>query len=90
MRVDGNDPLAVYAATADALAAMPEEGATLIEAVTYRMGFHTSSDNPDLYRRDDEVEAWSRWDPIDRTRKYPGAPGMVERRPRGGASRTRR
>ena len=70
VRVDGNDPLAVYAATADALAAMPEEGATLIEAVTYRMGFHTSSDNPDLYRRDDEVEAWSRWDPIDRTRKY--------------------
>jgi pyruvate dehydrogenase E1 component alpha subunit len=70
VRVDGNDPLAVYAATADALAAMPDEGATLIEAVTYRMGFHTSSDNPDLYRSGDEVDAWARWDPIDRTRKY--------------------
>ena len=70
VRVDGNDPLAVYAATADALAAMPDEGATLIEAVTYRMGFHTSSDNPDLYRSGDEVDAWGRWDPIDRTRKY--------------------
>jgi pyruvate dehydrogenase E1 component alpha subunit len=70
VRVDGNDPLAVYAATADALAAMPDEGATLIEAVTYRMGFHTSSDNPDLYRSGDEVDAWGRWDPIARTRKY--------------------
>ncbi|MDG2262288.1 MAG: thiamine pyrophosphate-dependent enzyme [Actinomycetota bacterium] len=70
VRVDGNDPLAVYAATAYALAAMPDEGATLIEAVTYRMGFHTSSDNPDLYRSGDEVDAWGRWDPIARTRKY--------------------
>jgi len=70
VRVDGNDPLAVYAATAEALAAMPEHGATLIESVTYRMGFHTSSDNPDLYRRDDEVASWQEWDPIDRTRKY--------------------
>lgn len=70
VRVDGNDPLAVYAATSEALAVMPEEGATLIESVTYRMGFHTSSDNPDLYRRDAEVAAWKEWDPIDRTRKY--------------------
>lgn len=70
VRVDGNDPLAVYAATADALEAMPTEGATLIESVTYRMGFHTSSDNPDLYRKDAEVSAWQEWDPIDRTRKY--------------------
>jgi pyruvate dehydrogenase E1 component alpha subunit len=70
VRVDGNDPLAVYAATAEALAAMPDEGATLIETVTYRMGFHTSSDNPDLYRRDDEVAGWQLWDPLDRTRKY--------------------
>lgn len=70
VRVDGNDPLAVYAATAEALAAMPDQGATLIETVTYRMGFHTSSDNPDLYRRDDEVSNWREWDPLDRTRKY--------------------
>jgi TPP-dependent pyruvate/acetoin dehydrogenase alpha subunit len=70
VRVDGNDPLAVYAVTAEALAAMPEQGATLIETVTYRLGFHTSSDNPDLYRRDDEVAGWRQWDPLDRTRKY--------------------
>ena len=70
VRVDGNDPLAVYAATAEALAAMPHEGATLIETVTYRLGFHTSSDNPDLYRHDDEVAGWQLWDPLDRTRKY--------------------
>lgn len=70
VRVDGNDPLAVFAVTADALAAMPDHGATLIETVTYRMGFHTSSDNPDLYRRDEEVAAWSRWDPITRTKGY--------------------
>lgn len=70
VRVDGNDPLAVYAATTAALDAMPEEGATLIESITYRLGFHTSSDNPDLYRRDDEVAAWLEWDPIKRTRNY--------------------
>jgi pyruvate dehydrogenase E1 component alpha subunit len=70
VRVDGNDPLAVYAVTAEALAAMPEEGATLIEAVTYRVGFHTSSDNPDLYRREEEVAGWERWDPIKRLGGY--------------------
>lgn len=70
VRVDGNDPLAVHAVTTAALDAMPDEGATLIESVTYRVGFHTSSDNPDLYRRDDEVKAWLEWDPIERFRKY--------------------
>lgn len=70
VRVDGNDPLAVLAATRDALQRMPDEGATLIEAVTYRLGFHTSSDNPDLYRREDEVAAWEAWSPLDRMRGY--------------------
>jgi TPP-dependent pyruvate/acetoin dehydrogenase alpha subunit len=70
VRVDGNDPLAVYAVTRDALEVMPEQGATLIEAVTYRMGFHTSSDNPDLYRSAEEVAGWQRWDPLTRTRAY--------------------
>ena len=70
VRVDGNDPLAVLAATRDALDRMPEEGATLIEAVTYRLGFHTSSDNPDLYRREAEVEAWEAWSPLRRMRGY--------------------
>lgn len=70
VRVDGNDPLAVYAVTTTALEKMPSEGATLVEAVTYRMGFHTSSDNPDLYRRSEEVDAWARWDPLTRMRGY--------------------
>ncbi|MDP6704885.1 MAG: thiamine pyrophosphate-dependent enzyme [Alphaproteobacteria bacterium] len=70
LRVDGNDPLAVYSVTKEARDLAPEVGATLIEAVTYRLGFHTSSDNPDLYRMPEEVEAWEAWDPLARTRKY--------------------
>jgi TPP-dependent pyruvate/acetoin dehydrogenase alpha subunit len=70
VRVDGNDPLAVYAVTREAHERAPEEGATLIEAVTYRLGFHTSSDNPDLYRQAEEVTAWEAWDPLPRTRRY--------------------
>ncbi len=70
LRVDGNDPLAVYAVTREARDLAASEGPTLIEAVTYRTGFHTSSDNPDLYRDEAEVEAWKAWDPIARTRLY--------------------
>lgn len=70
VRVDGNDPLAVYAVTRDAHEHAEEGGATMIETVTYRLGFHTSSDNPDVYRPQGVVEAWSRWDPIDRMRGY--------------------
>jgi TPP-dependent pyruvate/acetoin dehydrogenase alpha subunit len=68
-RVDGNDALAVYAATRDALE-RSEEGPTLIESVTYRLGYHTSSDNPALYRKDAEVEAGQHWDPIKRLGRY--------------------
>ena len=70
LRVDGNDPLAVYSVVREARALAPERGATLIEAITYRMGFHTSSDNPDLYRKPEEVEIWEPWDPLNRMRKY--------------------
>ena len=70
LRVDGNDPLAVYSVVREARALAPEQGATLIEAITYRMGFHTSSDNPDLYREREEVEIWEPWDPLIRLRKY--------------------
>ncbi|MDP6563377.1 MAG: thiamine pyrophosphate-dependent enzyme [Alphaproteobacteria bacterium] len=70
LRVDGNDALAVYAVTREARELAPEIGASLIEAVTYRMGFHTSSDNPDLYRSKADVEAWEPWDPLVRLRKY--------------------
>jgi TPP-dependent pyruvate/acetoin dehydrogenase alpha subunit len=70
LRVDGNDPLAVYSVTRQARDEARELGPTLIETVTYRLGPHTSSDNPDLYRRSEEAEAWRRWDPIPRFRKY--------------------
>lgn len=70
LRVDGNDPLAVYAVTREARELSATEGATLIEAVTYRTGFHTSSDNPDLYRTPEEVEEWEAWDPLTRMRGY--------------------
>ena len=69
LRVDGNDALAVYAVTREARE-LAGEGPTLIEAVTYRTGFHTSSDNPDLYRTQEEVAAWEAWDPLKRLRAY--------------------
>lgn len=70
LRVDGNDPLAIFSVVREARERSKEHGATLVEGVTYRLGFHTSSDNPDLYRSAEEAEAWRRWDPVDRLRKY--------------------
>lgn len=70
LRVDGNDPLAVYSVTKESRDLLPDEGATLIEAITYRMGYHTTSDNPDLYRTPEEVAAWKPWCPLIRMRKY--------------------
>jgi len=69
--VDGNDVLAVYCATRDAVEkARSGGGPTLIEAITYRMGAHSSSDDPRLYREDSEVEEWRRKDPVQRFQKY--------------------
>jgi len=70
VRVDGNDPLAIYAIVKQSLDSAHEQGTTLIEAITYRQGFHTSSDNPDLYRKEEELENWRQWDPINRLRAY--------------------
>lgn len=71
IRVDGNDVLAVHAVTKAALQrARDGEGPTLIEAVTYRMGAHTTSDDPTRYRDASEVEEWRAKDPIDRVRIY--------------------
>lgn len=65
--VDGNDALAVYYATAEALEkARTEHEPTLIEALTYRRGAHTTSDDPSVYRDEAEVESWEKRDPIDR------------------------
>jgi pyruvate dehydrogenase E1 component subunit alpha len=71
VRVDGNDILAVVKATKEAVArARKGDGATLIEAVTYRRGAHSSSDDPRMYRTDDEVQRQTQLDPIFRFRKY--------------------
>jgi pyruvate dehydrogenase E1 component alpha subunit len=71
IQVDGNDALAVYRATAEALDRAREGGGpTLIEAVTYRLLQHTTSDDPKKYRSDEEVEAWLRRDPLPRLRGY--------------------
>jgi 2-oxoisovalerate dehydrogenase E1 component alpha subunit len=67
IRVDGNDVLAVYQVTKEAVErARRGEGPTLIEALTFRMGPHSSSDDPTRYRPGDEVEKWERRDPIAR------------------------
>nr|WP_229070097.1 pyruvate dehydrogenase (acetyl-transferring) E1 component subunit alpha [Actinoplanes sp. DH11] len=71
IRVDGNDVLATYAVTRAALdAARTGQGPTLIEAYTYRMGAHTSSDDPTRYRIAGEVESWKAKDPISRVKTF--------------------
>jgi 2-oxoisovalerate dehydrogenase E1 component alpha subunit len=71
VRVDGNDVLAVWAVTTEALQrARSGGGPTFVEAVTYRMGAHTTSDDPTRYRSSQEEESWRRRDPIDRLRAY--------------------
>ena len=70
LRVDGNDPLAVYSVIKSARENTDTKGPALIEAITWRLGFHTSSDNPDLYRHSEENERWEPWDPILRIRKF--------------------
>jgi pyruvate dehydrogenase E1 component alpha subunit len=71
VRVDGNDVLAVHAASTKALErARSGSGPTLIEAYTYRMGAHTTSDDPSKYRLADELEHWRLKDPIERVKAY--------------------
>lgn len=69
--VDGNDIFAMYVATKEALdRAKRGDGPTLIEAYTYRLGAHTTSDDPTKYREDSEVEEWRPKDPIIRFKNY--------------------
>lgn len=69
VRVDGNDVLAVHQVTSEALAkARSGGGPTLIEAITYRMGAHTTSDDPSRYRDPHEPDAWAERDPLLRLR----------------------
>ncbi len=71
VRVDGNDLLAVYKVVQDAVdRARAGEGATFIEALTYRIGAHSTSDDPTRYRSEAEVETWRKKDPLDRLRRH--------------------
>ncbi|MDH6194607.1 2-oxoisovalerate dehydrogenase E1 component alpha subunit [Mycobacterium frederiksbergense] len=81
IRVDGNDVLACYAVTAEAAErARRGGGPTLIEAVTYRMGPHTTSDDPTRYRSAEEVDEWLARDPIARYRTYLQTAGVLDER----------
>jgi len=71
VRVDGNDVLATLAVTRKALDdARSGQGPTLIEAYTYRMGAHTTSDDPTRYRLASDLEAWKLKDPIERMKSF--------------------
>ncbi|MCC6672128.1 MAG: pyruvate dehydrogenase (acetyl-transferring) E1 component subunit alpha [Planctomycetes bacterium] len=71
VRVDGNDVLAVYRVCKEAVErARRGEGPTLVETVTFRMGPHSSSDDPSKYRDAATVEQWKRRDPIQRFQRY--------------------
>ena len=90
VRVDGNDVLACLAVTRWALEeCRTGNGPVLIEAFTYRMGAHTTSDDPTRYRLADELELWKLKDPIERVRvhlvrEHGRRPGVLRRgrRPR--------
>ena len=70
-QVDGNDVLAVREVAEEAVARAREEGKpAMIEALTYRMEVHTTADDPDRYRDDEDTEAWRERDPIERVGKF--------------------
>ncbi|HZC98992.1 MAG TPA: pyruvate dehydrogenase (acetyl-transferring) E1 component subunit alpha [Actinomycetes bacterium] len=93
VQVDGNDVLAVYAVTkAAADRARDGGGPTLIEAVTYRLGAHTTTDDPTRYRTADELDMWMAREPIGRYRAFLEQAGLwseeLDRRARGEADAT--
>ncbi|MFQ6012301.1 MAG: pyruvate dehydrogenase (acetyl-transferring) E1 component subunit alpha [Thermoplasmata archaeon] len=79
IRVDGNDVFAVYAAARRAVArARTGKGPTFIEAVTYRIGAHSTADDPTRYREEKEVRKWRAKDPLDRFRTYLRNRGVLD------------
>jgi pyruvate dehydrogenase E1 component alpha subunit/2-oxoisovalerate dehydrogenase E1 component alpha subunit len=79
VRVDGNDVLAVYVAVRDAVErARRGEGPTLVEALTYRVSAHSSSDDPSRYRDETVTEEWKRRDPIDRLARLLSSRGLLD------------
>jgi TPP-dependent pyruvate/acetoin dehydrogenase alpha subunit len=79
VRVDGNDVLAVRKVVGDAMdRARAGEGGTLIEALTYRIGPHSTSDDPTVYRSEEEVASWREKDPIRRFAAFLKGRGLLE------------
>ncbi len=79
VRVDGNDLLATHAVLlAAADRARRGEGPTFVEALTYRIGAHSTSDDPTRYRTDAEVESWKKKDPVDRLAKHLRTIGAID------------
>ncbi len=79
VRVDGNDVLACHAVTTAALQRAREgSGPTFVEAYTYRMGAHTTSDDPTKYRVAEELEQWKLKDPIERVKAYLSRNGVAD------------
>jgi len=79
VRVDGNDILAVYKVLSDAAErARRGDGPTFVEALTYRIGAHSTSDDPTRYRSDAEVEAWKKKDPVDRLTRHLRGLGAID------------
>jgi 2-oxoisovalerate dehydrogenase E1 component alpha subunit len=77
IRVDGNDILAMLQVTNEAIErARAGDGPTMIEALTYRVQGHSSSDDPSVYRDPKEPEMWERKDPLNRLRNYMGHLGL--------------
>ena len=78
LQVDGMDVFSVYKAMHDAVEkARNGKGPTLIECYTYRMADHSTSDDASRYRTKEEVEQWSKKDPIDRLERYMGKKGLL-------------
>jgi len=76
--VDGNDVLAVYQVMADCVArARAGQGPSLVELLTYRMGAHTTADDPRKYRPEETLEKWRQRDPLSRYRRYLRAAGLL-------------
>lgn len=79
VRVDGNDVLAVYKALKEAAdVARSGGGPTFVECLTYRIGAHSTSDDPTRYRSQADVEAWMKKDPLDRLRRHLVVNGLLD------------
>ena len=79
VRVDGNDPIAVYETVRDALEAARDGEPVLVESLTYRRGAHTTADDPSRYRDDrEDLPAWRTADPVERYERFLAEEGVLD------------